>query len=262
MAKCPHQSVCPFHQVELPDGGIYSYQMDARPLFGRKRKQQRQEQVATTLPPQQTTNIAGGELQPGEERHAKLFRARTVADLSPYLLYASIGGLAVGGFLLTVGAPFRASLASAIGTFGVAFLAPVTLMWFKDGPNMMMKLEEMFRTDLNGDGVIGQHEYHAAGELTDGKSTLYTRFKISDPHNWYRFCQAVHGGDNFSLRTAKGKEIKDAEFKRIVRQWASPDPKLALIEPESVGVRKTLVLTKQGKLMVKSFARTPPLQSE
>jgi hypothetical protein len=103
--------------------------------------------------------------------------------------------------------------------------------------------------------------YHAEGRLEGERHSIYTQFPITDPESWHAFCKAVRGGANFS-----GSEYerhagpgKRPDFEKVLDRWVSQDPQKALVDPASIGPRKTPELTRTGRLMIKLFATTPPV---
>lgn len=198
-------------------------------------------------------------LEPGETRERSQYQNQTLDDVKVKLLRAAVYSVTVplASIVPTVlidAVPWYAPL----GLLPIASLAAWAII-DRAGFDPLITAEKLTRVDIDGDGHIGEiGEYRAKGQATIGETTIYTQFELSDPWAWHHFCKTVHAGANFSWRTAKDAGVSEAEYRRVVRLWADPDPRRALIDPASVGERKTIALTKWGRLMVKSFALTPP----
>ena len=103
-------------------------------------------------------------------------------------------------------------------------------------------------------------EIDLSARLQDGLSSTRTRVRMptSQVRHWRLFCIAYTRKEcQFSGNAAEGFGVDRALFDRIVDKWASLDPQLALIDPESRGPRKTLKPTDKGEAMIALFASTP-----
>ena len=108
------------------------------------------------------------------------------------------------------------------------------------------------------DTVIPEIELSAT--LQDGQSSTRTRVRMPVPQvrHWRSFCSAYTRGDcKFSGNAAEGFLGDRVLFDRVVGAWASHDPQRALIDPASLGPRKTPEPTDKGKEMIALFATTP-----
>lgn len=103
-------------------------------------------------------------------------------------------------------------------------------------------------------------EIDLSAMVTNGQTSTRTRVRlpVGAIRHWRSFCIAYTRGDcRFSGNAAEGFGVDRALFDRIVDKWASPDPQMALIDPASVGPRKTLEPTNKGNGMIAVFASTP-----
>lgn len=239
------------------------YVSDQPPQRKRKAKRNSQEyrfdveQLGTAyeVPPDEMPKLSEGEKRVREHfenetvEHVKVKMLRTV----PYCGFST---------LLSIPVPF---VFSVVPWWVPIMVLPATglvawaiIDWKGFAP--LIDKERSRRSGKLPPGVTEREEggYNVEGKIKNGRTTIYTTFKISNPWAWHHFCKDVHGGANFSHRVAKARGIEPLTFKKIVEQWASIDPKRQLIDPKSVSPRKKLVLTRNGGLMVKAFALTPP----
>jgi len=103
-------------------------------------------------------------------------------------------------------------------------------------------------------------EIELSATLQDGQSSTRTRVRMPVPQvrRWRSFCAAYTRGDcKFSGNAAEGFLGDRVLFDRVVGAWASHDPQRALIDPASLGPRKTPEPTDKGKEMIALFATTP-----
>jgi hypothetical protein len=258
--------------MEMPDDGIYKYEMAAQPLFGRRkqRRQQMYQQVAQPavpwvaqpqMPTQQSREQHTGSLNAGET----IWRTPdTYTDVAvPFNFSLIAAGLFAGVLVSIAGCIKWPSILWGIP--GLSFVAAETL-YLIAGWDILKKDERNLRIrerlPEQSQDTPPQEEYNVSGQIKEGQTTIYTHFQISNPWAWHNFCRNVDEGSNFSWRTAKDARVPEAEFKRIVKLWASPDPQRALIAPESVGERQTKQLTRMGKRMIRLFSEQPPTPEE
>jgi len=122
-------------------------------------------------------------------------------------------------------------------------------MLFVDGPDPLAMLEELTQVDINGDGVIGNHDINIHTTIHENGGTKHNTITIpmGMARSWRNFCQAVVKREcNFSATAAADKGVDPVVFKRIVETWTSSDPKVTLIDPKTVGPRKTMRLVERG----------------
>jgi hypothetical protein len=258
--------------MSAPESGIYSYEMAAQPLFGRQkqRRQQMYQQVAQPAVPWVAQPQMPTQTQSREQHTGSLSAGETVwrtpdtyTDVAvPFNFSLIAAGLFAGVLVSIVGCIKWPSILWGIP--GLSFVAAETL-YLIAGWDILKKDEKNLRVRERLPEIVQesplQGKYKVAGQIKEGQKTIYTEFDIDDPQSWHLFCQAVHyDGKNFSLRTAKSKNIgvKPEDFNSIVRKWASPDPQLALIDPATVGERLVIKLTRMGRKMVRLYAEQPP----
>jgi len=106
--------------------------------------------------------------------------------------------------------------------------------------------------------VIPEIDLNAMIKNGQNETRTRVRMPVSQVRRWRSFCCAyTHGDCRFSGNAAEGFGVDRALFDRVVDKWASPDPQMALIDPASVGPRKTLEPTDKGEGMIAVFASTP-----
>ncbi len=111
--------------------------------------------------------------------------------------------------------------------------------------------------------IIPEIDLNAMIKNGQNETRTRVRMPVGTVRHWRSFCIAYTQGDcRFSGNAAEGFGVDRALFDRVVDKWASPDPQMALIDPESVGARKTLEPTDKGKGMIAVFASTPLAELE
>ena len=208
------------------------------------------------------------DLEPGERKRKEKFRQKTVGDLLVPFAFSVIVGAGTAGIANGLGANEQGAILAGSITLLVSFVSTGLRIVFTDGASVLELAETVTRVDLNGDNIIGSprevmHRYHVTVQLRKGTHIIYTDLGIVSEAQalaWHEFCKAVVRGE----RQFTGNEAEDAGVDRgwfgdvLVPQWAKRDTNLQLIDPDTVGPKKTMRLTEKGEETIKAFARIPP----
>lgn len=205
-----------------------------------------------------TQRLPHAELQPGESRVREEYRPKRLADLGVPFAWSAIFGAACAGIAHVAGGN---ALGWFCGMFALSFLLIALPEVLAGGSNVVTLLEEMTRLDLNGDGQIGTIAVDLMADVKTARGgTRKTKATIplAQVRAWRAFCQDVTAERCRFSGTAYEEHGGDrAVFDQIVQSWASGDPVLALVDPLSVGERKTPKLAPLGEKTIAIHAGTP-----
>lgn len=221
-----------------------------------------QTQPVIHIPPEPQSNINTTELQPGEMRSSTRYRPKTIHDIVPQAVYSAVFAASIGGVVYAANGTARQVIGWFSGTFAGMFLLTAFPVVLLDGGNVVSMLETLTRTDINGDGRIGDLAVDLNADIPgEGTGTQKTRVRlpIAMVRAWHRFCQDVNSkACNFSGNSAVRHGLDRGWFDALVASWAGHDRKRALVDPETVGPRKTPKLTDSGRDVIGIHATTPP----
>jgi hypothetical protein len=254
MSLCPHCS----KEIALVKPDVQTFETPGWSLFpARRRFNQTAAQPwaggrEPQPPPAPVSNINTTELQPGEKRESTRYRPKTIHDLLPALLTSGVLGVCSGVLARSVDV--------GVSVFGGTFLVlSVPVVWV-DGANVKAMVERLTRIDIDGDGKIGNEDININTTIQENGGTKHNtiRIPLGMARAWRNFCQAVTQGDcNFSGTAAEDKGVDPVVFKRIVEAWTNNDPELTLIDPKTVGPRKTMRLVPRGESVVADHCGLP-----
>ena len=218
------------------------------------------EHTVTAYDPTITQRLPHAQMEPGETHERQEYRPKSVSDITPHFVFSMVFSCAVGGIVIGCSGTARQVVGWASGAFAFSFLVTAWPVVFVGGGNVVAALEKLTRIDLDGDGQIGDIDVNlltdvrtGAGQIRKTKATL----PLSELRHWRTFCQEyVAGRCRFSGNAYEDMGGDRDVFDNIVHSWAMDDPATVLVDPLSMGERKTLRLTPLGKETVAIHATT------